>query len=246
VSLDPTKSSAPASLYYETAKTKANKFVEKMADVTGTPKSIPARDSFDNTKSHPPVSKPNITDKLEFNVRKLETQENIEKAVEISFPTPKTTAHKFVQQFGTVVEKPDTNAKKVEVSHRMDNLIKNPELRSKMQEKLIKAINNSEFLSDKTEVIISNVANSILAEMVDELIKNADLAEAMLDLSFSPDIKLDLALINKFKEILGELDKALKEVIELQAKKKKESKVDIPIKRFDIRDILPRNIKDNI
>jgi hypothetical protein len=75
------------------------------------------------------------------------------------------------------------------------------------------------FLKERKESEASKKQTESMARLVDELIANADLLEAMMDLEVTPSIDEEISLFQKFISIIRELDAEVKK-IEKSAKAK--------------------------
>lgn len=135
-----------------------------------------------------------------------------------------------------------SDIKKLSITNKLNNFIES----SNIQESgasILRARLNSLFetraLSSINEnSVIPDIVNDSLEETVSQLIENAEVAESLLNLSTIPTSDGNLIkLLEKFREIITTLDKAVRELEKEVEQKKKDSKVEIKIKRFDIRDI---------
>lgn len=102
--------------------------------------------------------------------------------------------------------------------------------------KILQNIGNLTYKEDPKEVVVDYLEIA-LNETIADLIKGAELAESMINFGFTSNIDLELNFLSKLREVITQLENSIKEVQKLEESKKKESKVEVKIKRFDIRDI---------
>lgn len=121
------------------------------------------------------------------------------------------------------------------------NSIKAPSTIKNLLEKIIESLFSSDnsIIDKKPEEIISIAVNRVSTDLLDELTKQADLAFDLIDFSFNNGElgDLEVAFFEKLRKIITDLDKGLREIQRQVEAKKKDSKVEIKIKRFDIKDL---------
>lgn len=121
------------------------------------------------------------------------------------------------------------------------NSIKAPTSIKNLLEKIIESLFNSDnsIFDKKPEEIISIAVNRVSTNLLDELTKQADLAFDLIDFTFNNGElgDLEVAFFEKLRKIITDLDKGLREIQKQVEAKKKDSKVEIKIKRFDIKDL---------
>lgn len=121
------------------------------------------------------------------------------------------------------------------------NSIKAPSTIKNLLEKIIESLFSSDnsIIDKKPEEIISIAINRVSTDLLDELTKQADLAFDLIDFSFNNGElgDLEVAFFEKLRKIITDLDKGLREIQRQVEAKKKDSKVEIKIKRFDVKDL---------
>lgn len=135
-----------------------------------------------------------------------------------------------------------SDIKRLSITNRLNNFIENSNIQesgaSLLRTKLNSLFETKALSSINENSVIPDIVNESLEETVKNLIENAELAESLLDLSITPTSDGSLIrLLEKFREIITTLDKTVRELEKEVEQKKKDSKVEIKIKRFDIRDI---------
>lgn len=92
--------------------------------------------------------------------------------------------------------------------------------------------------NDNVDDVTTDFLGKVINETIHNLIENAEFLESTLNLEISPDTsKLQLEFFEKLRSIITDLDKSLIEVKKRSEAKKADSKVEVKIKRFDMRDL---------
>ncbi|MFN8673965.1 MAG: hypothetical protein U0457_18030 [Candidatus Sericytochromatia bacterium] len=91
----------------------------------------------------------------------------------------------------------------------------------------------------KADEVIKDALDNTIDEIVNDLIRKADLSFELLDLSFDnyEIANAEISFLQKLREIIVNLDKGLREIQKKVEQKNKDSEVKIQIKRFDTKDL---------
>jgi hypothetical protein len=128
---------------------------------------------------------------------------------------------------------------KNEVNEHINNLPLPKNLIDKIRVSLINNINSNNInFSSEPKKATNDLLGQIINERTKDLIKSAEELEGLLNLELTGEISnIELNFFEKLREIISSLDKALYDNYKKSDDLKKDSKVEVKIKRFDIRDL---------
>ncbi len=267
MSIQPIIRNAMSNVSYETTKTKASLFTQRINILPNNQESSPIRENINNI-DHIKTSESNTSHYESSSINPNE----------LSFPSSKTTAHKFVKQLanslpsqnnsefsfvdiGNSNDKINVQSKaseptkpnelrkinlkdigKVDIKNQVSEIIFNLSIKEDLKSSLLENLNSDKSIINSTNP--KEILNDLISDManltIKKLIENADLAESLIDLSIKPNFKIEVAFFEKLRIIITDLDQALRQLHHEVDKKSKDSKIEIKINRFDPRDLKPK------
>lgn len=125
------------------------------------------------------------------------------------------------------------------VNAKLDSIVNMPSELKNQLVKIIEALLNSDNPIGTADNLINDGIEQVFDSTLNDLYKKADMAFDLLDFSFdNTEVNnLQIAFFEKLREIVVNLDKSLREIQKQVEAKKKDSKVEIKIKRFDLKDL---------
>lgn len=248
-------------IQYVQAKTKADKFVEKL-NLSASSEKVITNISFADRKINTSDSFNKYPEKELFS--KLE--KSFEKPYSASHMGVKTTVKDKLEVlergllekdsgFGFVEIEEETietqniisdnipraqDLKRMSFINKINNQLDSFNFKSNVREnifvKIMGQLSTLTLKEDPKDVIV-DALDIALSENVASLIKAAELAEDMLDLTVTFDINIEIDFLAKLRQIIVDLEASIREMQKEVESKKKDSKVEIKIKRFDLKEI---------
>lgn len=195
---------------------------------TYVPKDFGKVNSFEfNMKTKPEAS--NFVNQVKNNLKETNETPLIEgikntKSIDDNFIDPKTIKLMSLKK---------------SVNSKLELMNMPSQMKNKLSQIIELLLKSNNYINKPADELINDALEEVFDSSADDLYKQADLAFELLDLSFdnSEISSLQIAFFEKLREIVVNLDKSLREIQKQVEAKKKDSKVEIKIKRFDIKDL---------
>ncbi|MBC7474639.1 MAG: hypothetical protein H7263_10135 [Candidatus Sericytochromatia bacterium] len=267
MSIQPIIRNKISNVSYESTKTKASLFTQRINVLPNNQEASPIRENINNIDH---------TKTFESNTSHYES--SLIDPNELSFPSSKTTAHKFVKQLNDALpsqnnsefsfvdisnsnDKTNNQSKvidptksnelrkinlkdidKIDIKNQVSEMIFYLSVKEDFKDILSENLNSDKFIINGTNP--QDILNDLISDManltIKKLIESADLAESLIDLSIEPSFKIEIAFFEKLRSIITDLDQALRQLYQEVEKKSKDSKIEIKINRFDPKDLKPK------